>query len=284
MPRPHRNAWHTNGAVVTQWTQALSSRTVPLPTIRPFQPPKHTIDLGRYRSVLAVGDSVMQQFVSTTRRNKNRGGRYYYPNCAFGRNTAKPLLKHTLQTWYDPTANRLRAFRKVHNNTAVLLGTAAWELQRPYGDQETLPNTTTSSSYTGPYTEEEILQDHIEALVRFVSKLREDFPSVDIYWKTGLAMHLHIVARDLDDDKREWCRISRLRYMSQSRTERLYRAQTQAMQKLGIPILDLYPATYLLANRHRKAGDAIHYDGDTNAQLLSWYYPNGGVNESIYRD
>jgi hypothetical protein len=39
--------------------------------------------------------------------------------------------------------------------------------------------------------------------------------------------------------------------------------------------LDVMEASYLMPDRHRDLGDAIHYDVETNQKMLSWFFPNG---------
>ena len=262
IPRPKRDRWSTNGAVLTNW----NASHVPLPPLKKFRKPDvGTIDLGQHRSVLAVGDSVMQQFVSS------KPNRFYYKNCAFGKNILDALLSRSFQRVFDTMVGRLDNFFSVHNNTAVILGAAAWELQKPYGNPD-------KPIRGQPYREKEILEDHLDSLKRLVIALRERYPRLSIYWKTGVAMHLHVVKRDKGS---EWMSIERLAYMSQSRTKRLYRVQNKLMRELDVPIMDIYPASYLLADRHRQEADAVHYDVDVNELMLSWFYPNG-MNETVY--
>ena len=264
IPRPLRDSWSTNGAVLTNWV----TMGVPLPPYRLFEKPGGgLIDLGRHRSILAVGDSVMQQFVSL------KSNTFFYKNCVFGRNVGDPLSSRNTHRVIRLMNRRLRGFFDIHNNSAVILGAAAWELQKPYGNLgEPLPGQ--------PYTEQEILDDHLDALGVIVSSLRETFPRLTIYWKTGVAMHLHVLKRDKGND---WMQVSRVEYMSQSRTERLYQVQNQLMRELNVTILDIYPASYLLADGHRFAGDAIHYHLDVNKLMMSWFYPYG-FNESMYEE
>ena len=265
IPRPDRDRWSTNGAVLTNWNASC----VPLPPLETFRKPDvGMIDLGQHRSVLAVGDGIIQQFVSY------KPNRFYYKNCAFGKNILDALLSRSFQRVFDAIVYRLNAFYSVHNNTGLILGAAAWELQKPYGnDGIPIPGQ--------PYREKDILEDHLDSLKRLVIALREKYPRLSIYWKTGVAMHLHVMKRDKGSEWVELVSVEKLGYMSRSRTERLYRLHKELMRELDVPIMDVYPASYLLADRTRKEADAIHYDREVNELMVSWFYPNG-VNDTVY--
>jgi hypothetical protein len=64
--------------------------------------------------------------------------------------------------------------------------------------------------------------------------------------------------------------------MSSSRAESLYKVQSKVMKELNVPVLDLYEAYYLSADRS-SPGDGRHFDGQFNAFILSWFYPNSAV-------
>jgi hypothetical protein len=55
----------------------------------------------------------------------------------------------------------------------------------------------------------------------------------------------------------------------------LYELQKARMRELGVPILDVMEATYLMPDRNRGPGDTLHYDVETNKMLVSWFYPDG---------
>ena len=49
------------------------------------------------------------------------------------------------------------------------------------------------------------------------------------------------------------------------------------MTVLAVSIMDIYPASYLFADRHRLQADNV----DVNKLMISWFYPNG-MNDTFY--
>ena len=256
MDRPQRDDWSCNGASLVNWNVT----DVPKPPMQVFVPPNITIDLGSFDMVLAVGDSVMQQFIGKLDK------KYTYPNSQYATNPQYPLRTRFLQAYLTPTMKRLKRFQRNRFKTVLLVGTAAWDLQSPYG----LVNVRSPGDLD--ITDEQLLSDHLKAVESLLGAVQNDFPNVPIVWKLGSALHLHEVGNGKPND---WRDIRRLDYMSQSRTFRLYRRQQELMAKLGIPVIDTYPATYLMGDRIRFPGDSIHYDIESNKMLLSLFYPKG---------
>jgi hypothetical protein len=53
----------------------------------------------------------------------------------------------------------------------------------------------------------------------------------------------------------------------------LYRQQIRLMMdELRVPVLDVYEASYLSADRSM-LGDGRHFDLEYNKKVLSWFYP-----------
>jgi hypothetical protein len=111
---------------------------------------------------------------------------------------------------------------------------------------------------------------HLVACRRMVENIRERFPKITLIWRSPTAMHIHAVKLWKLEDRAV---AERVRYLSNSRVERLYLQQKALMEQLNVTFLDLYEATYLLAD-YTKSGDALHYTPEANARMLSWLYPN----------
>lgn len=110
--------------------------------------------------------------------------------------------------------------------------------------------------------------NHLQACRLWVTTIRQEFPNVDLYWKSMTAMHIHQVAKDMPN----WASIKRSYYMSNSRARRLDVLQKQLMAELNITVLDLYPATFFSAHMSR-FGDGRHYKPEFNQRTLNWFYP-----------
>jgi len=261
--RPFKDTWRTIGAVNVNWNVDNVKR----PPFREFVPPNQdgTSDFGNIRTLLGLGDSVMQQFFSY------QYNRFYKKNLGFGRNVGDPLLGRNWAQHFRLLSNRLRSIFQVHNYTGVILGMAAWELQKPFGNGDApIPGQ--------PYADNDLFQDHLTALRSLITRLRSQFPLLKIFWKSGLYMHLHVVARDKG---MRWLSVRRIEYECQYRTELLHKKQNELMENLGIPIMHLMDATYLMPDHHRNPGDSMHYDVEANALMLDWFYPRG-LNESLW--
>jgi hypothetical protein len=254
--RPFKDTWRTNGAILTKWI----AEDVPRPPMQEFinSNVNETIDFGKFDFLLGAGDSVMQHFVSPMYNY------FYFSNMAFGKNIANPLLGRTVPRAMNVIIRRLRSHMSGTARVGLILGYAAWELQKPYGNGEPIPGQ--------PYADNDLFPDHLNCLRTMISRLRRRLRGLEIFWKTGEYIHLHVVARDKG---KEWVNFPRLEYMSRYRTMKLYNEQKEVMRQLGIPILDVMEASYLMPDRHRDLGDAIHYDVETNQKMLSWFFPNG---------
>ena len=70
--------------------------------------------------------------------------------------------------------------------------------------------------------------------------------------------------------------IERLMYVSNSRVKALYDAQMKLMEKLDVPVLDVYNYTYEQAY-HSKPNDAIHFMDFVHTNILDELYPDDSI-------
>ena len=243
---PSKAKWGTGGAINAEYV----AHNVTAPRMKPFVPP-HGIDFGQYNQVVAFGDSTMGHFTS---RN------LVWP----GGNVGAPLNTDTIYNpihWKDRitpsmldqiheyVANAMKQYSKV----ALLVGSGVWDI---IADEE------------GRQGSE--FHDHRTALRLLISEIRQLFPTLDVYWKSHTAMHIHRVSKQKD-----WFHLKRVFYMSTSRSYDLYRYQKRIMAELNVSVLNLYPATYLSAE-HLRDLDGRHYSIEFNRKMLSWFYKAEG--------
>jgi len=300
LPPPLKQNWSVSGAI----NQFYRIPNVTAPnTILPFLPPNldHAIDLNPYDQVLVLGDSLLGQFVCA------ENDRPSLDNCAKFRpkiqkfNVIQAALHNdTLQTPFlmriRQDMTRLR--RLLEAQEQQLLQQQAQEqlkqrLQQRLQQQNNNTNSTTTPVPVPVVATStprlalvigsgvwDILADdtsqggvdftnHLQACRDWIETIRREFSTVDIYWKSMTAMHIHQVAAG---NPATWATIRRSYYMSTSRAKRLYQLQNQLMANMSIPVLDLYPGTFFAAHMSR-VGDGRHYKSEWNQLSLEWFYP-----------
>ena len=235
------------------WTTGAPSRVVhshpnvTVPSFRRFQPPNEdkAISLSQYDNVISFGDSMMELFV------KGDAG-FYRNRTTFKRNIFQPINNETL----DRALYHLSLFHDEQlkrPNVALVLGSSIWDIIADYTTQ------------AGPNYD-----SHMTAIRDYIGRVREKYPTVPLYWKSPSALHIHVVQASCF--RRETC-IKGTRYMSESRSRRLYELQKELMNKLNVPWMDLYEAYFLSAD-YTKWGDGRHFQDAFSQLLLSWFYRN----------
>lgn len=255
MTRPYKDDWKTGGFLsknYNEWNMTVQ------PPIRDFVAPMY--DLRQYDQVICYGDSLMLNFCGST------GGKLKSPDVQFQMENIVPqkgnkghLIRSDkieeglewLETWYG------EQLRKAEEglSTALILGSAAWELMSNEGPEP------------GHYFNESIAMYRI-----LVERARETYPNVTVLWKSPQAVHMHL----LDD----YCMFSiplkcgnRIRYMSNELVKYLHHEQQKVMTSLSVPYLDIWETTYLLPDAHMK-DDARHYRIWPNELIMNFFYPN----------
>jgi len=102
-------------------------------------------------------------------------------------------------------------------------------------------------------------------LKRLIVMARRMLPGTDIIWRSTTAMHVH---RGPD--------IERLMYVSNSRIKELHDRQVQLMNRLKVPVLDLYNYTHEQAY-FSKPNDAIHFMDYVHTNILDEIYPDNSI-------
>jgi hypothetical protein len=218
------------------------------PPLRMFQPPRdHGIDLSVFNLTLSFGDSLMENLVSAGRK-RYRPKLYFKANIGIELSTKTlPVILRKLTKWHK---NELGNTNK---SVALILGSSMWDILQPDNIQ-------------GPY-----FTDHLNTSRRLVETIRQLYPTVTLFWKSPSSVHPHRVP--LSQCYRQPKCGSRVRYLSNSRVDYLYRKQLRLMMdELRVPVLDVFEASYLSAD-WTLPGDGRHYHTSYSKHVLSWFYP-----------
>ena len=256
LPSPQKRDWKNGGYTHKRYNCSPRLR----PPVKPFNPPinENSINLNNFERVICFGDSTMDQFV---RQRPNKKGKYYFQsNLRVGEKMRLPMNSETFETHLQMLQEQLGeelSSSESDKNTALILGSCLWDI---LDAQDTLQG----KDY----------QNHITSCRRYIERIR-DMYKVTIVWKSPMAVHIHWVDLDrLVEHDRQTATlfgIDRVRYMSASRSKFLYEKQTELMKELQVPVLDLFRATYLSADKLYPS-DGRHYRPDLNRLMLQWYY------------
>jgi hypothetical protein len=236
------------------------------PPIREFIVPNqdYAIDLSRYDFVYFFGDSMIQQLSRRFQTNLYWNDKIFYKeNVAQSLTTAVDVdtMLQKLKDWHGSNLTSTATPTQSRQSIAVVTGSSLWEILRGHIDPG--------------------YQLHEAACRSFVTRFRNEFPGVDLYWKSPSALHFHklrMLRKDPDSLLRE-----RARYMSQALPYQMYRLQKALMNELGVPFLDLYDAYYLSGPWTRTRWDARHFRDEISALLLSYYWRDLDLNGAYER-
>jgi hypothetical protein len=260
---PNKDRYRRAGEVHLSFNHS----NIPKPYIHDFIPPntaldkdqkKSKIDLSKYHTVIAFGDSLMLQLV----RQYHMGG-FWSQNIRYEENINQCLSNS------NDTESAVQKFNQWHRqhildaalaqpnqSVAVIIGSAVWDAMRGCVRSD--------------------FKDHRDAIRQFITTLRSLYPQIHLYWKSPSAIVLHR-RKSLEEliDNQIW--LHRSRYISDGVPRRIYNVQKELMKELQVPFLDLFDAYYLSAP-WTLPGDARHYEDDISFLLLSYYWP--GLNSS----
>lgn len=251
---PAKKNWNTGAFAITRYD--IHNMTAPF--MHGFVPPNtdHAIDFAQYGKILVHGDSTMNHFVGNFPRMKPFHGDMIMWN---GGNR-HALYKSTVETVMSSVRGHMAWMVDISNRTAFVYGSSAWDVNI---DPEGLHGAD--------------FANQLNASQLLVETMRKEFPTVDIYWRSGLAEHPHLSSLNMGKIKKNWYTDERNKYLSDGRVHQLYRSQKELMQKLNVTWLDMYPATFACVDHHengRIPGDAVHYTADWNRVMTGWFYPN----------
>ena len=161
---PKKNQFRRAGEIHV----SIHQTNIPRPYIHDFIPPNlgnnnkdNIIDLSKYDTVIAFGDSLMLQLV----RRYNLGG-FWSPNihyeeninqCLSNSNDTKTAIEK-FQQWHGPQIIEAATDSRHNQSIAVIIGSAVWDAMRGCVRSD--------------------LKDHIQAIRQFVTTLRKLYPHI----------------------------------------------------------------------------------------------------------
>ena len=246
---------------------SFNHSNIPKPYIHDFVPPQTTIgkdkkklkiDLSKYHTVIAFGDSLMLQLVRQYHMGGFWSGNIHYKEninqCLSNSNDTETAIQKFNQ-WHGPLI-----LNDPNQTIAVILGSAVWDAMR--------------GCVRGDFVE------HRNAIRQFITTLRSLYPQIHLYWKSPSAITLHRRS-SLEEliENNIW--LHRSRYISDGVPRRIYTVQKALMKELQVPFLDLFDAYYLSAP-WTLPGDARHYEDDISFLLLSYYWPGLNATNTYY--
>jgi len=264
---PFKATWKACGNAFETYT--IANLTTP-PEINPFRYPPEisgdqnrtgtAVDLSSYDKVVCCGDSTMKNFCGMHQGRKpefsyrgvngigNFGGYFRHDQW---RELAIPVVKklygQDLEVVEQDESKRV----------AVILGSAAWDILA----DEFPPQDNNFTSSLGMYRE-------------IISWFRETHPRVTVLWKSPQPIHLHAAQAV----KNRPGAMNRLKYGSISTARYLHEQQMSLMDELGVPVLNIWNASYLSSHHHR-SHDALHYDTDLNHRMIDMFFMNATMKQ-----
>mmetsp|Transcript_7173 Transcript_7173/g.8169 ORF Transcript_7173/g.8169 Transcript_7173/m.8169 type:complete len:161 (+) Transcript_7173:614-1096(+) len=107
------------------------------------------------------------------------------------------------------------------------------------------------------------LDDHFEAVEFYINEIRK-ITNADIFWKSMKAMNPLVFNPQPKHP--------RVKYLSTSCTEKLYKGQAEVMERLGVPVIDVYTFTYKGAEWLLTFNDR-HYAPPLDDWIMDYLYP-----------
>jgi hypothetical protein len=234
------------------------------PPISTFVPPKLD-DLSHYKKIIFHGDSLMRNVVTSSGDDiPIQRKLFFQSNVLFRKNLRIHLSNDTTEYIMNQFQSYYMIVRQNFPQVAIVLGSAAWDLS-PVKER-----------YGGRYPPDVLAQgstfdNHIAACRRLVELFRKNYGSVKLFWRLPTAMHPHRQGCKNAGKGAHTC-LRRIRYVTYSRSEYLYRRQKKLMEDMNVTVWDLFEALYLSAH-YTVPGDVMHYTEEYNRFILDWFYP-----------
>ena len=268
---PSKQHWRSAAPSLVTHRSSLDATHIQPPWEKFEIPNTHhpRINLGQYDQVIAYGDSLMEGFVRG--KGPDGGGPFFRSNVYWQDNPKLPLNLQTLDQhlrlvndWHGTDLARANNNNNNNNSNtttkkttiALLLDSAAWDLL-----------------YT-PF--EPTMDGHLAAVEQFLTALHARYPTVDLYWKSPAALHVHNMQLSCFQYKRK-CQ-QQTKYLAESRSRALHEQQQNLIQNMNanhtswqVTYLDLYEAYYLSAD-YSLPGDGRHYSAALDRVLFNWFY------------
>jgi len=150
------------------------------------------------------------------------------------------------------------------DRSAFILGSCIWDLTAMY-DLESFDQYGNNHKF-GFYE----LEDHLEAIGVFISKIRRIHPLRQIYWKGCTALHRQVyptIPHTPDI-------LASLMYTSLIRGRHLDTAQKELLVELNVTVIDMFDMTYEMPELHR-VRDTKHYNPEMAFYWADYFLPEG---------
>jgi hypothetical protein len=238
---PDKDEWSFGGYLNIAFT--FDNVTMP-PTKKVVLPNSDkAIDLGNYNRVVYHGDSITRMLSNKPRNAKKQTRNFKLNSYVDGLGGRSGWNMETI----DDLKKGMDIYKKQlvnKTNTAVILGTAAWDLLmnlRPFN-----------------------MTSHLQACQQMIDHTHKLYPQTKVYWRSVTAIHVHELAI---------LHFKTTRYASGLRARELYLSQKKMIDEHNptVTMLDLYNATYLGADWHAP-GDILHYSQAANLKMINWFY------------
>lgn len=265
MTRPSKDQWKHGGYLYGK-TYFVYNITAPKSILKFEGPTKHLQqldDLAQFDKVICFGDSLLGNMCG-----------YWWNKYIFKKlnidvqgNFGSSIRPDLLLNETFPLLEKMHGKDLRQNNvsTAIILGSAAWEM----------------SANLGPYPGH-FFNNTLAMYQDLVVGVRERYPNVSVFWKSPQAVHLTALQDDCYDGPRRFACINRVRYISNSIAQYLYEEQKRIMNKLNVPFLDVFDATYLAESWHMDQ-DCQHYRHWLNMRLLDYFHSGSTTIISLKR-
>ena len=237
-----KRIWSSGGALMVQYNIVAAKA----PPIRVIKAPNSdgNVDLGKYDEVLIYGDSNLSMFYLSAI--------HQHPNLRFLGRPEAPLNTQSMIRKHLKVTRQMLSRALIEDpdkKLALLTGSSTWDI------------------IVGVKHGKDF-KSHRKACQVYMETLHNEFPSVDLFWFSGLAIHVHAI-----QPNPKWYQVVPLKYMSMSRASMLYRWQMEIMNSMDfVKVIDVFEASYLSAE-HMLEGDARHFDSSFHIQIADWYFP-----------
>jgi len=243
---PSKNTWNASGALNTKYT---SINTLVAPPMRDVEMPKQLPELASYDNIYTVGNSLMGQQFYKKYDTRNEYPASRMPNFHVMGTFGSPLNTESVKKLVSSEfVDRFHARHEVdmNANNAIMAGSCVWDMMM-----------SNSKDSKADSIQERWFEwnDHLEAIEIWITSLRNKYPGWKIYWKGCTSIQIH--AWEGQDFSTKMAR--GVVYTSYIRSQQLDKLQKKLLQKMEVPVMDLWDLSFDMAEFHRK-GDTRHYE------------------------
>jgi len=272
---PSKNTWNASGALNTKYT---SINTLVAPPMRDVEMPKQLPELASYDNIYTVGNSLMGQQFYKKYDTRNEYPASRMPNFHVMGTFGSPLNTESVKKLVSSEfVDRFHARHEVdmNANNAIMVGSCVWDMMAR-DSKESNADPIQKDRKKGRWFEWNVhletirkkgrwfeWNDHLEAIEIWITSLRNKYPGWKIYWKGCTSIQIH-AWKDQDFSMSGKSivgvkSVGSVFYTSYIRSQQLDKLQKELLQKMEVPVMDLWDLSFDMAEFHRK-GDTRHYE------------------------